>query len=469
MKKKIILIDLELSLIQSIYESKKVQVEYLITEADNEKLKAIKKRFKISNIISRANFHEYTVQENRKIDYELIDKFKHSQLDSEHYQDRLSDDVNLKQYLYINALSFWIEIFSKKDISAVILDGLMHGANYDSLALDVAKFYNVPGYVITYHMERITKNGINAVRSILNYNVKKDIKLNCNKLNLTQVDMRNYLFSPIQILSEIKKQRNFKDYIKLLLPSHTPTIFYIVSHLIRLKPIIHHGLKINRIKVLMNIFYIWKLKKFYNSIACGFDKSKKSIFYALHFDPEASIMAKARFSNQLMIIKQLSQNLPDDWTLYVKEHPNQFELHQPGWWFYLTSIHKYRTKDFYNQILKLKNVKLLKYDIKSKDIIQNVRGISTINGTLASEALSLNIPLLLFGHQSTPFGKCKDVFKITTSDSCFNALKIIEGGFVADYSDFVTIVNYYCFELKRATQNDVQLLVDYLVCEYNTA
>jgi hypothetical protein len=196
---------------------------------------------------------------------------------------------------------------------------------------------------------------------------------------------------------------------------------------------------------------------------------KKSIFYALHFDPEASIMAKARFSNQLMIIKQLSQNLPDDWTLYVKEHPNQFELHQPGWWFYLTSIHKYRTKDFYNQILKLKNVKLLKYDIKSKDIIQNVRGISTINGTLASEALSLNIPLLLFGHQSTPFGKCKDVFKITTSDSCFNALKIIEGGFVADYSDFVTIVNYYCFELKRATQNDVQLLVDYLVCEYNTA
>jgi hypothetical protein len=278
MKKKIILIDLELSLIQSIYESKKVQVEYLITEADNEKLKAIKKRFKISNIISRANFHEYTVQENRKIDYELIDKFKHSQLDSEHYQDRLSDDVNLKQYLYINALSFWIEIFSKKDISAVILDGLMHGANYDSLALDVAKFYNVPGYVITYHMERITKNGINAVRSILNYNVKKDIKLNCNKLNLTQVDMRNYLFSPIQILSEIKKQRNFKDYIKLLLPSHTPTIFYIVSHLIRLKPIIHHGLKINRIKVLMNIFYIWKLKKFYNSIACGFDKSKKIYF-----------------------------------------------------------------------------------------------------------------------------------------------------------------------------------------------
>ena len=114
MKKKIILIDLQLSLIQSIYESKKVQVEYLIADFDNEKLKEIKKRFKISNIISRANFHEYNVQENRKIDYELIDKFKKSQLDSEHYQDRFSDDTNLKQYLYFNALSFWIEIFSKK-------------------------------------------------------------------------------------------------------------------------------------------------------------------------------------------------------------------------------------------------------------------------------------------------------------------------------------------------------------------
>ena len=63
--------------------------------------------------------------------------------------------------------------------------------------------------------------------------------------------------------------------------------------------------------------------------------------------------------------------------------------------------------------------------------------------------------------------KCKDVFKITTSNSCFDALKIIEGGFVPDYSDFVMTVNDYCFELKTAFQNDVQLLVDYLVCEYN--
>ena len=57
----------------------------------------------IKNIITRAQFHEYTVQEIRDIDYKTIEKFKASQLDSEQYQDRFSNDVNLKQYHYLES------------------------------------------------------------------------------------------------------------------------------------------------------------------------------------------------------------------------------------------------------------------------------------------------------------------------------------------------------------------------------
>ena len=42
MKKNIILIDLDLTLIKSIYESKKVNIEFLITEADDVRLAKIK-------------------------------------------------------------------------------------------------------------------------------------------------------------------------------------------------------------------------------------------------------------------------------------------------------------------------------------------------------------------------------------------------------------------------------------------
>jgi len=467
MKKNIVLIDLELTLIQSIYESKKVNIEFLITDADDMKLAEMKDLYGIENIITRDKFHEFTVQEISDIDYKTIEKFKASQLDSEHYQDRFSNDVNLKQYHYFNALSFWINLFTKKNISAVILDGFMHGANYDSLALDVAKAYGISGYVIENHMVRHAKDGMMVIRSVLDYNLKERISLDLCKLGLKSIDIDNYLFYADKVSAALKKKRkSVKDLVKSFLPSYTPTIAHMLAYIIRRKPIHHHGLNSHPVQVLKNIFYVRKMRKFYDSISVELDTSKKCIFYALHFDPEASVMARARFSSQLSVIKQLSQNLPKGWVLYVKEHPHQFKLHGPGWWYYLTSIHKYRTKEFYKEILKFDNVNLLKYKVKSQDIIKSAEVISTINGTIASEALALNKSLILFGHQSTPFGLCKNTFKVTSSEQCKKAIERIEAGFIPDYSDFGEIVDNYLFELKRSHPNDIRLLVDYLVCEY---
>ena len=470
MKKNIILIDLELILIQSIYESKEVNIEFLITDADDMKLAEIKDLYGVENIITRAKFHDYTVQEKSDIDYKTIEKFKASQLDSEHFQDRFSNDTNLKQYHYFNALSFWINIFTKNNISAVILDGLMHGANYDSLALDVAKAHGASGYVIENHMVRHTKDGMMVIRSVLDYNLKERISLDLCKLGLKSIDIDNYLFYADKTSAALKKeQKSIKDIVRSFLPLYTSAIVHMLAYIIRRKPIHHHGLNSPPTKVLKNIFYVRKMRKFYNSISVGFDVSKKYVLYALHFDPEASIMARARFSNQLMIIKQLSQSLPKGWVLYVKEHPDQFKLDRPGWWYFLTSIHKYRTKEFYRELLKFNNVNLLKHKVKSQDIIKSAEAISTINGSIASEALAYNKPLILFGHRSTPFGLCKDVFKVTSTNQCQEAMNQIEGGFTPNYSDFNKIVENYFFELKAASPNDIRLLVDCLVCECSSS
>ena len=240
-------------------------------------------------------------------------------------------------------------------------------------------------------------------------------------------------------------------------------------NIIRRKPICHHGLNSHSNNVLKNISYIKKMRKFYDSVSVELDTSKKYVFYALHFDPEATIMARARFANQLMIIKQLSQSLPKGWILYVKEHPDQFQMIKSGRWFYLMSIHKYRTKEFYKEILKFSNVQFLKFSVKSQDIIKSAEAISTINGTIASEALAYDKPLILFGHQSTPFGLCKDVFKVTSAKQCQEAMNQIESDFTPNYSDFNKIVDDYLFELKQGVSNDVRLLVDYLVCDYSEA
>ena len=469
MKKNIVLIDLELTLIQSIYESKKVNIEFLITEADDIKLEEIKDLYGVKNIIARAQFHKFTVQEMSDIDYKTIEKFKASQLDSEHYQDRFSNDANLKQYHYFNALSFWINVFTKNNISAVVLDGVVHGANYDSLALDIANAYGVSGYVIENLMVRHAKDGMMSVRSVLDYNLKKRISLDLCKLSLKSINIDNYLFYADKVSAALKKKRkSVKDVVKFFLPSYSSVIVHMLAYIIRRKPIHQHGLNSHPTKVLKNIFYVRKMRKFYDSISVELDTSKKCIFYALHFDPEASIMARARFSSQLSIIKQLSQSLPEGWTLYVKDHPDQFMLDRAGWWFYLISIHKYRTKEFYHEILKLDNVSLLKIKVKSKDVIKFAEAVSSINGTIASEVMTFKKPLILFGHQSTPFGLCDDIFKITSSKQCQEAMNQIESGFIPDYSDFNEIVDNYLFELKTSSLNDVRLLVDYLVCEYSS-
>ncbi|MDB2697272.1 hypothetical protein N9Y78_03415, partial [Alphaproteobacteria bacterium] len=424
--------------------------------------------YNIKNIITRADFNDFAAQKVSYIDYETVEQFKASQLNSEHDQDRWSTDANLKQYYYFNALFFWIIVFTQNNISAVVVDRTLHGANYDNLALDVAKAYDVSGYVIENHMIRYMKDEIMVLQSVLDYNSNKRIPLDISKLGLKSVDIDNYLFYVDKMITIFKKkQKSIKDIVKSFLPSYAPLIMHMLSYIIRCKPIRHHSLNSHPVQVLKNIFYVNKMMKFYDSISVELDTSKKFVFYALHFDPEATTIAKARFSSQLSIIKQLSQSLPQGWVLYVKEHPDQFKFYEPGRWYFLTSIHKYRTREFYKEILKFDNVQFLKFSVKSQDIIKSAEAISTINGTIASEALSLNKSLILFGHQSTPFGLCKDVFKVTSLVQCKKAIEQIEGGFIPDYSDFNEISEKYLFELKQSSLNDVQLLVDYLVCEYN--
>ena len=476
MKKNIVLIDLDLILINSIYKSKKVNIEYLIVQADDKKISELKSQYGIKNILSRERFDEYTEERKSNLDYEDIEKFRVSQLNSEYYQSRFSDDVSIKQYRYFNALSFWKDIFSKENISGIFLEGREHGANYDSLALDVAKAFNVPAFIFETHMLRYEGDNVKSVRAVFDYNTKTRISLDHSKFNLEKVDMNNYLFYPEKINAVLKsKRKTLKDYLKMLLPPHTFIAIRMMLKIFSHKDISMHGFNISPLKILNNISHVNKVKKKYDIASTELNTSEKFVFYALHFEPEASIMSRTTLSNQLLIIKQLSESLPEDWTLYIKEHPIQFESYHPGRWFYLISMNKYRTEDFYSGINKLKNVKILNSKINSRDVIQSAKAIATINGSIALETISCKIPLILFSHKSTPFGLCNDVLKITSSKACKDALKKINSGFTPDYSDLFEIVDKQLFELnrvpagfelKKIPSNDVKIFVDHLVWDY---
>ena len=114
-----------------------------------------------------------------------------------------------------------------------------------------------------------------------------------------------------------------------------------------------------------------------------YDTSKPFVFYPLHFEPELSVLLLAPFdTDQIVIVKRLAQSLPVGMHVYVKEHP-QMTL--------------YRPRSFYKELKKIPNVKLLRPEISSFNIIRHSKLVAIITGAAGWEATLLGKPVITFG------------------------------------------------------------------------
>ena len=83
------------------------------------------------------------------------------------------------------------------------------------------------------------------------------------------------------------------------------------------------------------------------------------------------------------MIKNISQSLPINIDLLVKEHP---EMKSFGW----------RDLKFYKEILEMPNVKLIHPSISNEKLIQDSKMIITIAGTTCIDALFYEKPSVVF-------------------------------------------------------------------------
>lgn len=94
--------------------------------------------------------------------------------------------------------------------------------------------------------------------------------------------------------------------------------------------------------------------------------------YTLHTQPESSIdVAGSYFSNQIALITFIARSLPVTHELYVKVHPTDVDG-QP--------------LSFYRQIAKIPGVRLINYDVDSRDLIRRSSIVFSLTGTIAYEA-----------------------------------------------------------------------------------
>ena len=110
---------------------------------------------------------------------------------------------------------------------------------------------------------------------------------------------------------------------------------------------------------------------------------KKIIFFPLHYIAESQVTVRSNgFIDQVLLLKLISLNLPDNYQILVKEHPNvlgRMELNN------LLSIRK------------LKNVSLINPKISAHELIKLSDIIMTINSTVGFEAILYQKPVITFG------------------------------------------------------------------------
>ena len=162
-----------------------------------------------------------------------------------------------------------------------------------------------------------------------------------------------------------------------------------------------------------------KLFKYYKSKTIE-KIDKKYIVLGLHYQPERTSMPEGGyFANFWLVVKMLSESLPKDWILIIKEHPSVFTRKIIN-----TKLFRYRSKSFYDTLTNFDNVSLIKIDYDTFNLIDNAESVVTLTGVIGIEALIRGKKVLSFGHSI--YKHCEGVFNISSQDDLISAIQDIQ-------------------------------------------
>ena len=164
--------------------------------------------------------------------------------------------------------------------------------------------------------------------------------------------------------------RNFSDVIQML-PKHAKLFFSMLR-----ASFYEQGNDYSRYTI-FTIIWMY-LKRRFNLITFkiyppySITGVKPFCLYALHTQPESSIdVAGSYFSDQIALITFISRSLPVSHELYVKIHPTDVDG---------------KSLLYYIKIAKLPGIKLINFDVDSRELVQKAAIIFTLTGTIGYEA-----------------------------------------------------------------------------------
>lgn len=331
-----------------------------------------------------------------------------------------------RKHLYYNMVQYWYGVIKRYKPEIVIFPTVPH-AVFNFIIFELAKVLNIKTFMFedaAINDRLLYYSDFWDNSSLLRKKIEKNKGKNFSIKDLSQ-DLQKYYkmqtdssqnSTPADIYEQKSRFTTGKNFLNL---------FKIATNSIKDFSVLE--------KTALYFIRLFKenVKKEYKKLQIEADFNKKFIYLPLHYQPERTSCPQGGiFVDQVLIAEVLSAALPDDWVIYVKEHPIQW----------LTRGLKYnnaRYQGYYKKISSLKNVYIIPIETDTYKLLNKSQAIATITGTVGREAIMRLKPVIVFGY---PWYKdCPGVFKVNDYDSCKRVLERIKKGININQQD---IINY---------------------------
>ena len=318
-----------------------------------------------------------------------------------------------RKRLYYRHLRYWGDFLTSRKINSVVIFDVPH-AGYDNVIhslcvkLGLARVVQRHFRMLGYYFFADIKNQLPAFMECYSKNEKKYEGMHHDEIPLLQDIEDDYL---VQLGGDDGRTPHWQKKI----PAHKPLSKYKRFNANLKKGPLFPARAVCFIADLYFSSIVRKVK--FRKLACIYDKlsvmvdyNVKYIYFPLHMQPEATSNPLGDvFSDQLLAIEMLTDCLPHNGMVYVKEHPDQKSYG--------------RTQKLYEDIALIPNAVLVPRDTDTYKLVEHCTAVASLTGTAGFEALMIGKPFLMFGFH--PYMYAKGTFHISTNEECRSAVDYV--------------------------------------------
>jgi len=358
---------------------------------------------------------------------------------------------------YYEMMSYWLTVIKEKKIDLVVSWVCPHGVEY--VLYSLCKHYGIPwlyidsAYCITKGTHLIAATIENRAQLLEKKYLDPSIDLQPEPETLAQIEIQmstyeiakpDYMSFP-EFFGEkgkwLKKISAFLREIAILMVQGPLKTSYI-HFKFKVGPYRDEKTSGNHLQYLLFEKRMSRLgkrfKKIYLRYSTEADLSKKYVFFAAPFQPEATTLPDAGAYNYVpLILKMLSAEIPDDWEIFYKEHPATFDA--------VFGRDLYRSEDYYKTVAGISKVKMINYKTDTFHLIDHSQVVATATGTVGWESVVRGKPVFTFGE--VWYNPCEGIFHIKSLADLKSALSKVTAGFKPTREKiirFAGVVDKYC-------------------------